>query len=166
MDVPKHLQLVQINEKLLFWCAQVTQWCEDWTGSFENFNSDLRNVPKRLRKTVIDQLYTLFIFWLNCNASHFLFYFNIVLTIFSSKGFDFYIQFCDTVCFLWFCMLFITNYNKVERWKCIWFKIDTFFSIFIINIISACLMEMMHWCPDVQGVHCFWFSHWSTRGRQ
>ncbi len=23
------------------------------TGSFENFNSDLRNVPKRLRKTVI-----------------------------------------------------------------------------------------------------------------
>jgi len=30
MDVPKHLQLVQINEKLLFRCAKVTQWCEDW----------------------------------------------------------------------------------------------------------------------------------------
>jgi len=47
----KHLQLVQRKEKLLFWCAQVTR--EDWTGSFENFNSDLRNVPKRLRKTVV-----------------------------------------------------------------------------------------------------------------
>ena len=29
---------------------KVTRWCGDWTGSFENFNSDLRNVSKRLRK--------------------------------------------------------------------------------------------------------------------
>ena len=60
MNVPKPLHLVQRNEKLPFWCAQVTQWCEDWTGSFENFDYDLRNVPKRLRKTVKLSKYILF----------------------------------------------------------------------------------------------------------
>ncbi len=55
MKVPKQLQLVQKNEKLLLWCAQVTRWCWGWTSSFENFISDLRNAPKRLRKTVIQR---------------------------------------------------------------------------------------------------------------
>ncbi len=52
MKVPKQSQLVQKNEKLLLWCAQVTRWCGGWTSSFENFISDLRNAPKQLRKTV------------------------------------------------------------------------------------------------------------------
>ncbi len=53
MNVPKQSQLVQKNEKLLLWCAQVTRFCGGWTNSFENFISVLRNAPKRLRKTVI-----------------------------------------------------------------------------------------------------------------
>ncbi len=52
MKVPKQSQLVQKNEKLLLWCAQVTRWCGGWTSSFENLISVLRNAPKRLRKTV------------------------------------------------------------------------------------------------------------------
>ena len=54
---------VQRNEKMLFWCAQVTQWCEDWTGCFENFNSDLRNVPKWLRKTVMYLSQLVWLYW-------------------------------------------------------------------------------------------------------
>ncbi len=55
MNVPKQSQLVQKNEKLLLWCAQVTRWCGGWTSSFENFISVLRNAPKQLRKTVNDK---------------------------------------------------------------------------------------------------------------
>ena len=44
---------VQNSEKLLLWCVRLTRWCAGWTNSFENLNSDLRNVPKLLRKTVI-----------------------------------------------------------------------------------------------------------------
>ena len=40
---------LQRNEKQLFRCEQVTQWFEYWTGSLENFNSDLRVVPGKLR---------------------------------------------------------------------------------------------------------------------
>ncbi len=53
MNVPKQSQLVQKNEKLLLWCAQVTRLCGGWTSSFEMFISDLRNAPKWLRKTVM-----------------------------------------------------------------------------------------------------------------
>ncbi len=53
MNVPKQSQLVQKNEKLLLWCAQVTRCCGGWTSSFEKFISVLRNAPKQLRKTVI-----------------------------------------------------------------------------------------------------------------
>jgi len=34
MNVPKHLQLVQKNEKLLLWCAQVIKWCGGWVFQF------------------------------------------------------------------------------------------------------------------------------------
>jgi len=53
MNLPKQSQLVKKNEKLLSWCAQATWWCGGWTSHFENFISDLRNAPKRLRKNVI-----------------------------------------------------------------------------------------------------------------
>ncbi len=55
MNVPKQSQLVQKNDKVILWCAQVTRWCGDWTSRFENFISDLRNAPKRLRKTVMSK---------------------------------------------------------------------------------------------------------------
>ncbi len=47
----KQSQFVQKNEKLLLWWAQVTGRCGGWTSSFENLISQLRNAPKRLRKT-------------------------------------------------------------------------------------------------------------------
>ncbi len=46
MNVPKQLQFVEKNEKLRLCCAQVTRWCGDWTSSFENVISNLRNAPK------------------------------------------------------------------------------------------------------------------------
>ncbi len=51
MNVPKQSQLVEKNDKLLLWCAQVTRRCGGWTSSFENFVSDPRNAPKWIRKT-------------------------------------------------------------------------------------------------------------------
>ncbi len=53
MHVQKHLQFVGRNEKLLLWCAQMTKCCGGWTKCCANVNSDVRNAPKRLRKTVI-----------------------------------------------------------------------------------------------------------------
>ncbi len=47
MNVPKQSQLVQKNEKLLLWCAQVTRWCGGWTSSFENVIYVLKNAPKQ-----------------------------------------------------------------------------------------------------------------------
>lgn len=54
MNILKHLQFVQKNEKLFLWCAQVTNDGEVEQvamPSFENFRCDLRNAPKRPRKT-------------------------------------------------------------------------------------------------------------------
>jgi hypothetical protein len=48
----KHLEFVRRNEKLLLWCAQMTKCCGGWTNCCANLNSDVRNAPKRRRKTV------------------------------------------------------------------------------------------------------------------
>jgi len=57
MHVQKHLQFVGRNEKLLLWCAQMAKCCGGWTNCCANVNSDVRNAPKQLRKTVISSGY-------------------------------------------------------------------------------------------------------------
>ncbi len=127
MNVPKQSQLVEKNEKLLLWCAQVTRWCEGWTSSFENLIYDLRNAPKRLRKTVITQ----YVFFY-CNSQYF-----------------------NPVCVLQPCFEGLCNYHYLSPWQNIRPKTTHVHRIMCV-LVCVLRLGLAYSCVCVCGRQCMW----------